>query len=682
MSRRAKKTGRLPLTLTSLVLAVGASRASGQSIGDSIYLANNQQNLNFTAPRLKYISLDAEFEDVSFIPKTGVGATDTRRLYLAPTVGIGWDYYLYHPDLLTFSLLAEPGYNWQQYDYAGATSRQNSLLLNGNFNATLLQLKPYATTFNYSRAHNEYQYDFFNSATEDIQNWGATGGYREGAVPVTVSFQHTTLDSSGLTLDSTSEQTTVSLHAQNSRRNENLTDFDYQFSQYDSSSTYAADNFQDSSTTHYVTLTNTEHFGKSNLNSSLTFNEQEVQGVPSDSLNATLDFGMEHTANLRSFYDYSFARYTTDGLESINQMARAGLQHQLYESLASTIDAHGALADNTSPGATLNQQSAGTSASVAYSKRLGEWGHLSISDSASYDLTHQDSTGSQLSINNESHTVPLTGLFFLTQPLDLSVQSVTFFNGSVTLTLVRGTAPAGDYDVITTTDPWQIRIYSTGPNHIDLTSSPVVQVNYTVHPNPTGDYSVFSDQFQVRLDFWHQRAGVYARYNFTDNQADSAAFVLENISEFQAGADVAWKGFRADANYTDRESSLYNYQSLTLSEGYSLRVSPHTTAGIDLRQQWSVYPNGGTNSTQTVTYYSVTARCEWHPVSSLSWNSEAGYEQQRGAGEDQDLIVARSYLNWFVGKLDFRLGYEFQNQEYTAETRERHYIFLRMRRNF
>jgi len=66
----------------------------------------------------------------------------------------------------------------------------------------------------------------------------------------------------------------------------------------------------------------------------------------------------------------------------------------------------------------------------------------------------------------------------------------------------------------------------------------------------------------------------------------------------------------------------------------------------------------------------------------LSWNTELGYELQRGAGQDQNLIVARSYLNWFVGKLDFRLGYEFQNQEYTTETRERNYVFLRMRRNF
>jgi hypothetical protein len=665
----------LPVSIASLVLAVGATRAFGQSI----YLPNNEPVL--TMPRLKYIKLDAEFEDVSYTTKPG-GTTDTQRIYLTPAIGIGWDYFIYHPDLLTFSMLAEPGYSWQQYNYAGATSQQNELLLNGNFNATLLQLKPYATTFNYSRSHEEYQYDFFNSATEDVQNWGVNAGYREGAVPVTVSFEQSLRDSNGLTLSSTTEQTTLSLQAQNSRRNADLTSLNYQFSQYDSSSAFASDHFKDSTTTHYLTLKDTEHFGKNTLDSSLTYNKQELNGVPSDDISATLDFSMEHTANLRSFYDYSFARFTTIGVESINQLARAGLQHQLYESLSSSIDVHGSLSDNTSPGATLDQKSAGTSASVDYTKLLGEWGHLSINDSASYDLTHQESTGSQLSINGESHTVPPNGLFFLNQPLDVSVQSVTCYNGSTTVTLVRGTAPAGDYDVISTTDPWQIQIYSTGPNHIDLSSSPVVQVNYTVQPNPTGSYSVFNNQFQIRLDFWHQRAGIFARYSFNDNQADSPGFVLENVSEFHVGGDVAWNGFRADANFTDRHSSLYSYQSVTLSEGYSLRTGARSTTGIDLRQQWSTYPAAGTNSSPAVTYYSFTGHYDWQLVSGLNWHSEVGYEQQRGEGEDQELIVARSNLNWFVGKLQLRLGYEFQNQEYTAETRERHYVFLEMRRNF
>ncbi len=660
----------LPASITSLVLAAGAVRVSAQSI----YLARQEDQPS--APKVEYLKWDIELDDITSSSQAG-GSTQTQRIYVAPVVGIGWNSFIYHPDLLAFSMLAEPGYNWQQYNYAGSTSGQTGLLLNGNFSATLLQIKPYATTLNYSRSHDEYQYDFFNSATVDQEIYGGTTGWRAGAVPFTVSFQHTTRDSTGLALNSTADQTTVSLHASNTRIKGDNTVLDYQYSTYDSSSDYSLENFQDSSETHLLTLTDTEHFGKATLGSSLTWNHQENDGAPSDDINAMLDFGMEHGAHLRSFANYSVDHYTTDGADSLNQLLRAGLTHQLFASLTSTFDVHGALADNDSFGSTLDQQTMGTALSLNYSKRLGTWGNLTVGESLNYDQTHQDSSGSQLLISNESHTVPLTGLFFLNTPRVTSVVIVKDATG--TITLVQGLG--GDYIVNTTTDPWQIQIFTTGPNHIAVGQT--VQVSYIVQPNPSGDYSTVSEQFQVRLSFWHEHADVYARYNSTANSASSAAFVLEDVSEFQAGAGVTWHGLRGDASFTDRSSSLYDYQSFALSEGYSHRVGRHSTAGIDLRQQWSAYPGGaGTNAAQNVTYYSFTGRLEWHPVSGFSWNNEAGYEQQRGAGVDEDLIIVRSYLSWLIGKLDFRLGYEFQNQQYTLETNQRNFVYLRMRRNF
>ena len=660
----------LPASIASLVLATGAARPGAQSI----YLAQKQEQ--FSAPRVEYFKTDIELDDISSSSLAG-GSTQTQRIYVAPVVGIGWDSFIYHPDLLTFSVLAEPGYNWQQYNYGGTTSSQNSVLVNGNFTATILQMKPYATTVNYSRSHDEYQYDFFNSSIVDQEIFGATTGWREGAVPFTVSYQHTTRDSSGLSLNSTTDSTTVSLHASNTRLHGDNTVLDYQFTGYDSSSTDAQQKFTDSSETHYLAIADVEHFGKATLGSSLTWNHQENVGAPADDVNAMLDFGMEHNAHLRSFASYSVDHYTTEGTESLNQLLRAGLAHQLYESLTTTFDVHGTLANNNSFGSTVDQQSVGAAIALNYSKHLGAWGTLTVGENLALDQTHQDSSGSELFINNESHTVPLTGLFFLNTPREISVVSIKDSTG--TITLVPGLG--GDYLINTTTDPWQIQIFTTGPNHIAVGQN--VQVSYLVQPNPTGDYSTLGEQFQVRLSFWHDRADLYARYNSTENQASSAAFVLENISEFQAGADVTWHGLRADATYTDRQSSLYDYQSFALSEGYSLKTGLHSTAGMDLRQQWSEYPGGsGTNSSQNVTYYSFTSRFEWHPLAGLSWNNEAGYEEQRGAGADQDLIVLRSYLNWLIGKLDFRLGYEFQNQQYTLEKNQRNFVYVRLRRNF
>jgi len=65
-------------------------------------------------------------------------------------------------------------------------------------------------------------------------------------------------------------------------------------------------------------------------------------------------------------------------------------------------------------GSQLDIYTVGASASVAYSKRLGGWGQLSLDDNASCSVTHQTSTGNQQFIPNESHTVPLGYIFFST----------------------------------------------------------------------------------------------------------------------------------------------------------------------------------------------------------------------------------------------------------------------------
>jgi hypothetical protein len=663
---------RLPRSIALLVLATGAARVEGQFYYD--FLQPEEPPL--TMPQVKYLKMDVEAEQINYRSQQGAGSSKSQRLYLAPGVGIGWNYFLYHPDLLTYSLLFEPGYVWQESGAPGQMSQTDMLVLNGNFTATLLQLKPYATTFTYSRSHDDVHYDFFNSATVDTERWGAISGYREGPVPVVVTFDHSQTDSSGLNFDSTSKQTTVSLQAQNSRRKEDLTELNYQFTQYDSVSSDAVQSFGDSSTAHHLSVNDTEHFNTSSLASSLFYDHIEGSDeTPSDSVNLSLDYSWQHTPRLRSFYGYSFSDYSTDGADSMNNSARAGLQHQLYDNLTSMVDVTGAKASSDSFGSQLDLYSVGTDASVDYSKRLGDWGHLSLGDSASYSLTHQDSSGGELLVPNESHAVPLNYIFFLTQPRAVTFVSLTETTGAITY--VRGS----DYDVITTTDPWQIQIYSTGPNH--LAQNQTVKANYIVQPNPTGSYSTFNNGTEIRLDFWQQRAGIYARYNFSENRSDSPGFVFDNIREFQAGTDLNWHRLRLAANYTDHKSSLNDYQSIALSEGYTLLASAKNSASVDFHQQWSTYPGQGTNSpTQNARYYSFTGRYTWHPVSAFSWDNQVGYEIQHGAGLDQDLITANSYLSWFIGKLDFRLGYEFENQKYPTETRDRNFVFLRMRRNF
>src|SRR4051812_32483245 len=54
--------------------------------------------------RLRYLELDAEAETDKYRSASGVAQQDSTRLYVTPRIGIGWNGYIYHPYLFTYSL--------------------------------------------------------------------------------------------------------------------------------------------------------------------------------------------------------------------------------------------------------------------------------------------------------------------------------------------------------------------------------------------------------------------------------------------------------------------------------------------------------------------------------------------------------------------------------------------------
>ena len=668
----SKKNFRLPLALATAAMAAQATR----SVAQTVY-ADQLEVPDLTLPQVRYLKMDLEDEQDKYTSKqANTASLNNSRLYLAPGVGIGWDYFLYHPDLLAFSLLAEPGYNLQQYSGNGTSSSNDALLLNGTLTGQLLREKDYATTLNYTRTHDDYHYDYFNSATVDTQGWGASSGYRTGPVPVSVSVSQTHTDTQGATQDTVMDQTTVNLHARNERKDLDATDLNYQFSQLNYNTAYQLSSYANDNTYNRVALTDAEHFQKSTLTSTLLYYNINSTEQDSSDLNLGLDYHRVLTSTLSAFGNYSLSDYSATGLDSLQNFGTAGLSHQLYESLSSSVNVHASTLNTT--GITGNQDSTtiGAGYGESYTKRLGEGMRLSLGNDLNYDLVNQSVSGSEIYIANEGYTVPATGAMQIRLNTGRDVGTPVITKNNIQL------APA-EYTVNYSADPWLITFTSGGPNNIQ--PGDAVAVSYSVQTNPSGSYSVFSDEARISLRFWHERAEVYARYNLTQNQSASQDFVLQDLQEYSVGADVAWHGFMVQGSYTDHHSTLYDYQDMTASESYSTPLTLHSTAGINLSQQWNYYPPGSgtsTNLSQTSTFFNAMLHYEWRPTSHFSWHSEAGVQDQRGLGNNNLFLAGRTYLDWSVGKLDIHLGYEHENQQYTAETRTRDYVFLRLRRNF
>jgi hypothetical protein len=665
-----KRNRYLPHSLALLALAAG----SAQGWAQYDYLDQPQPSL--TLPHLKYFDLDVEAEQTG---STGGGTQSTyQRIYVAPTVGIGWDYYLYHPDLMTFSLLAEPGYAWQSSGSPQNMSQENDLLLNGDFHANILQLKPYASTVFATATHDTRQYDFYNTLVEDVQTYGLTTGYREGAVPFSITFEKSTSDSSGFAYNSTSDNTSINLHAVNERGHGNNTDLTYQYQDW---TWNQAQGTSSSSASHNATLTDAEHFGsKMTLNSTLLYNHSEYSGSGSDNVNLTENFVVEHTPHLRSFYDYGISSYSDDTGNSVQNTVRAGLQHELYESLNSYGDVHGSSLNSDYAGSTLDSYSGGATVSENYSKRLGDWGHLTLGNSASYDLTEQDSAGAVLPIVDEPHQLITGQPVRLNQPQVLNDGNLVIYavapGGGRGVLLIQGI----DY-IVTSQNPWMIML---GSFPVNITSGANVLVSYDVQPNPTGNYATFTEVAQARLELWNNLLDFYVHYDHTENNASSPGFILENLDQFQAGTDFSWKRLRLGASYIDNQSSLFSYSSYATTESYALLTAARYNLSLNFNQEWSYYPatGGTTNQSSDLTFYNYQLHFSWRPTAAVEWTTEAGLQQQRGENQDQDLLAARTYLNWSVGKLKVNLGYEYEDQEYVGTGRFRNFAFVRVRRNF
>src|SRR5208283_902054 len=303
-------------------------------------------------------------------------------------------------------------------------------------------------------------------------------------------FQQSHEDSTSPGQDSTTDQTTVNLRARNERTKEDTTDLNYQYGLFNRQTDVSSSSYTSENSYQNVTLTDMEHFQQSTLQSTVLFNDIESPDSSSSDLNATFNYDVEHTPHLHGNYEYSFSRYDGNDSDSIQNYGSAGIQHRLYESLASSLSVNGSTLNSSSNGSTLDSTAGGASGSVDYSKHLCNWAQLNLGNSASYNLTDQQTSGSEQVIANESDPVPATGLVPLKQPREISITSVTDSAGTITL------LPGLDYTVNQTTDPWQIQILNSPTiiaNHI-LSGSAAILVTYTIQSNPSGSYSTFNNQ--------------------------------------------------------------------------------------------------------------------------------------------------------------------------------------------
>jgi hypothetical protein len=616
------------------------------------------------------------------------GPVKYNRIFVGPLIGLKAAGSIYHPNLMTFTLSGEgsPGYSHER-TRAAVSADRNEFRFLGNYiaNLTLLGSRPYRSVFSLSQSYHYRDYDFFNRVEVDTMRYSAAFGYQAGPVPFSVNVWRRTEETYGLTSDSKLEEVGLTFDARNERER-GASSFNYTFSDY----TRRDLALRGGGTDHSFGVTDIETFGSRNqilFNTSAGYSMREYTDSPSDDLNASAGLSIEHTPTVSTFYDAGYYRSWAESggatVDSDNFNGGMSLRHQLYESLTSTLRLQGLHFTSSGSFTDTNNVTTQTRSETIrfgggiteqYVKRLGDSSRLSALGSFMLEHTRQNNSGPVLIQIDEPHSFPAgdnpSDTFFLNLPY------VDEF--SIVITDGANSEPAFQEGIdYTVSRNGALTLIRRTPLS-NIPQGTVVLVDYQAIASPSGEYDTLTGLFQVRFDFWNGLLGVYGRVNSVRNDGPEE-LIIQDITSVAFGADTSWRWLRAGAEYEIYDSTFSSYRTARMFQSLAFRPDQDSSLNFDFIQSWTRY----LDADRTEQNYSFLSRYRRAVTRHLGLNVEGGYSMRIGRGVDQSLATFRPAIDWRIGQLQVRAGYDFQYGRFLhSEERTKHMLFVRARRSF
>lgn len=647
---------------------------------------------------------EGEYDETDF-KNSGTSVTHDR-VFVGPALGLNADGSIYHPNLLTYYLNSDGAFGWSRDSFSspGSSSSRDEFDYLGRFAGSVdfLQNKPFHATAFMNYDHTFRDNDFFNRVTVDSWRYGARSSLRLRNWDFTLDYSHRDETSSNPypvtgvvtvtnvvggtnvvtvktnqhteTLAIISRDDTITFAAHNERFSGG-TVLNYTWDRYTRADAGRLGEGNDQS----VSAGDSERWGandKYKLNTTASYLHRDSSVDTSDEVIGNLSFNAQHRPRLTSFYDLNYDYFKEGDFNSQTYAGEASLQHQLYDSLTSTLMLRGSDFDSSDPTTSTSTLRYGGGLSEVYNKRLSDTSRLRLSNSILIDHTdqHVDSENA-ISIKNERHTFSegggLPDAFFLNLPNVIA--------SSIVVTDDHDSQPAYienfDYRVIQNGSRTLIERLSP---FSQIPPNAVVLVDYDAIPTPSGNYETVTEGFEVRLEFWQGLLGVYGRVNLSLNNAPSE-LRIQNVHAYTVGSDLTWRWLRAGAEFNIYNSTLSDYESARLFQTLTFRPDAESTFGLEFTEAWIDY----TSAHRQEQDFQVITRYHRALTHHLAVDADAGVSLRRGAGFDQTLAVIRPSLKYVVGRMSIDTGYNYQYELFlNNEERQKHMFFFRLKRTF
>jgi hypothetical protein len=661
------------IVLAGLVLLGGAAW-SANAAANRFRTVEEPQWLKLRITRTSVgLYLEGDYDVTRF---DGGSETTYSRWFVGPEIGLDLAGSIYHPNLCTFALMSQGAYGTQQQrtdGSASSTSRdQMQYLGRAVFSANLLNNKPLRAGVSAGVDHSYRDYDFFSRVTVDSLSYDGRVSYEVGPWNFTSTYAHRDEDITGSVAPSSTVMDAVSFMGRHTRAR-GATDFGYTFTQYD----YASPGSPAIVTRdQLISLADSERLGSENqgdLRSYASYSEHEATlDSANDQILAGTELSVDHPHRLRSDYTLNYDRYTSGQLESVGYSGRAGVRHQLYDSLTSALAVYGSRSDYSDLLSDGYNNRLGVQWGEFYTKRIGPGHTLRINNSLSVERVDQQGIAT---VENEPHsfsTDPLSPTpdgFFLDQPYVVTT-SIEVRNATTGQPYFVGV----DYDVIVNGSRTLLQRRTGGA----IPAGTAVLVDYQAEPQPAATYDNYSEFFNIRLDLWNNFWGLYAGVAFSRANAPDEVRVLD-YTRMNLGTDLRWRQFQVGAELERYESDDSTYDAYGFFQSAALTLDDGANVGLNLSERWVEYVDAGYSEQQ----YRLTAQYQKHLSSRLRFTVHTGASYRTGRFDDETLAVLRPTLRYVIGQTSLSADY---NLEYSLtgsdEERLRNSLRISVNRRF
>lgn len=601
--------------------------------------------------------------------ESGGDSTSSSQHAFNESYNMGFIYALYSPQLLKGNFQGSVRLDQHLANADTSSSGQNFLY---RLNGTLLEKKPYPVTFySYSQFARE-QRAFSPGYDLSTDGYGATLTFGNIYLPASLTYSRSNSSTSGQGQDTNTTSDNLSLNASNSYKTWCQTGAGVSFASADTRSgglgLTSATNSVDFS------LINALDFGGQKwqrvIRSRYLYHEETgIREFRSSDLAETLTWELGKALSVGLGYNNRYEN--TDGETSLGNSGSAWLQHRLFQSLFTRLEAHTQQTDFSS-GRTTDT---GGSASLDYRKELPRESRLQLGYSFAHDVSDNALADNVQFANNERQTVPDLPPFEIqlknpdvihNAPGDIVVSTA-----NRTFTYREGT----DYRV----DPRGLLTYivfdnlpTAGP--FPIATGTVLSIDYRFRVNASIGYATSTHSAQATLSLFGNRHRIYARVtesnqHLLSGQANSLSLNETRLYTLGFATTLPNTGF--GASYRRYETVFSNSHDLEGYWRYTHNTETHNLS-VNLRERFSLNETANaTGRSSSINSFVAAAAFQKVLLGRVNMKATGLFTDVRGTAPLDEIVLGLD-LNTRFGKSEVTLGssVDWRFREATSERQE------------